>query len=106
MDYLDREGIPFEYEPRKFAVTYKYGRTVRKGWYIPDFYLPTLGVWWEVKGRFTVVAQAKVKSFRENYPEETLIVLKEKDLAAKGIRLAWTQSEMESIRRGVWPFES
>jgi hypothetical protein len=105
MDYLDQQGIPFEYEPKKFAVAYKFGRTVRKGWYLPDFYLPTLGVWWEIKGRFTVVAQAKVRAFRETYPEERLEVLKEKDLLALGIRLAWTPEERAHMRRGVWPFE-
>jgi hypothetical protein len=39
MDYL---GVPWQYEPEGFDL----GDT----WYLPDFYLPTLGAWYEVKG--------------------------------------------------------
>jgi hypothetical protein len=39
-------NIPFKYEPRKFKLII--GKL--KVWYIPDFYLPTLNLWVEVKG--------------------------------------------------------
>ena len=39
---LERAGIPFAYEPMRFDMGY---RT-----YVPDFYLPTRGLWIETKG--------------------------------------------------------
>jgi hypothetical protein len=40
--FLDNLGVPWQYEPEGFDL----GHT----WYLPDFYLPTLGAWYEVKG--------------------------------------------------------
>jgi hypothetical protein len=39
-------GIPFEYEPQGYEV----GPAERRRRYLPDFYLPTLRTWVEVKG--------------------------------------------------------
>jgi extradiol dioxygenase family protein len=63
---LDRDGIPWEYEPKVFdlgSCTYR-----------PDFYLPTTGAYWEVKGWLGPDSQRKTRLFRECHPEIPLIV--------------------------------
>ena len=41
--FYDALGIPYAYEPEGFDLD-------EAGWYLPDFYLPTLDVWIEIKG--------------------------------------------------------
>lgn len=41
--FFDTAGIPYEYEPEGFML----GDGIQ---YLPDFYLPTIDVWFEVKG--------------------------------------------------------
>jgi hypothetical protein len=60
-------GISWEYEPKRF--------TLRDRTYLPDFYLPEIGVYWEVKGWFSLRDQETVRQFRELYPEYPLIVV-------------------------------
>jgi hypothetical protein len=43
--FFDRIGTPFEYEPQGFDLGPKFGR------YLPDFYLPDIGLWVEIKPR-------------------------------------------------------
>tara|TARA_Y100000034_G_scaffold131338_1_gene191866 strand:+ start:1189 stop:1893 length:705 start_codon:yes stop_codon:yes gene_type:complete len=60
--WLDLQGIDWEYEPKVFdldTTTYR-----------PDFYLPKLGEWIEVKGRWLGKAKSKYNEFRRMYPEE------------------------------------
>lgn len=64
---LDRLGLSWKYEPKRFVLK---DRT-----YAPDFYLPELNIWYEVKGWFHDRHQETVRQFRELYPEETLIVI-------------------------------
>jgi len=66
-DKLTELGIPWQYEPKRFVLK---DRT-----YLPDFYLPTEGVFWEVKGWFNSHAQETIKQFRELYPEIPLVVI-------------------------------
>jgi len=40
--YFDALGIQYEYEPEGFDLG-------EAGWYLPDFYLPRVGMWAEVK---------------------------------------------------------
>lgn len=44
--FFDTLGVPWEYEPQGFEV----GPDMIRRWYLPDFYLPTLGTWVEAKG--------------------------------------------------------
>lgn len=52
---LDESGIAWEYEPRRFDL----------GWatYMPDFYLPSLDTWVEIKAWLTDEAAKKIDSF-------------------------------------------
>lgn len=63
---LDRDGIAWQYEPKRFDL----GTCT----YLPDFYLPDTGVFWEVKGWLGPDSQKKTRLFREIYPEIPLIV--------------------------------
>lgn len=58
--WLDRMGIPWEYEPRRFQLA---DRT-----YTPDFWLPTLGVFWEVKGWLHERHAETIAQFRRMHP--------------------------------------
>ena len=54
--FFDHLGIRWEYEPEGFEVSCRL--TLTGGyddhfWYLPDFWLPDLGVWVEVKGALT-----------------------------------------------------
>lgn len=46
----------WQYEPRRFKLSWCT--------YLPDFYLPELDVWVEIKGYMTEEAQRKIDSFR------------------------------------------
>ena len=63
---LEKQGIPWLYEPTVFDLgtcTYR-----------PDFYLPTMDAYWEVKGWLGPDSQRKTRLFREIHPEIPLIV--------------------------------
>jgi hypothetical protein len=65
--YLDNLGVRWDYEPKRFDL----GRRT----YLPDFFLPDNGCYWETKGWFGSDAQAVVSDFRKFYPEECLVVI-------------------------------
>ena len=54
---LDQIGISWVYEPRRFSL----------GWctYTPDFYLPDMNVWIEVKGHLDELSSRKIAGLRE-----------------------------------------
>jgi len=63
---LDAHGLKWEYEPRRFDLGL---------WtFLPDFFLPETGAYWEVKGWFDPKSQKKVQLFRERYPEIPLVI--------------------------------
>lgn len=66
-DALDRKGIKWEYEPRRFDL----GDCT----YLPDFYLPEHGVYWEVKGWLGPNSQRKINRFRQVHPDIPLVVV-------------------------------
>lgn len=66
-DALDRKGIRWEYEPRRFDL----GDCT----YLPDFYLPEHGVYWEVKGWLGPDSQRKINRFRQVHPDIPLVVV-------------------------------
>jgi hypothetical protein len=57
--YLDSVGIEWVYEPRAI----KLANGVR---YVPDFYLPAMNSWQEVKGRETDEAMEKYRAFAQS----------------------------------------
>lgn len=67
---FDQRGIMWEWEAYYFPLTETTG-------YRPDFYLPDLDCYWEVKGWLGPQAKRTINSFREQYPEISLIVATE-----------------------------
>ena len=48
--FFDKMDIEYTYEPESFMSDYKFELKGRKACYLPDFYLPKLNMWVEVKG--------------------------------------------------------
>lgn len=65
--FLDGQEIPFEYEPKRFRLL---DRT-----YVPDFFLPDSGVYWEVKGWMHERHAETIRQFREMQSSTPLIVI-------------------------------
>lgn len=103
IDFLNEKSLEFQYEPKKFIVTYIEDGVKKSSFYTPDFYIPSLSMWWEVKGRWTNIAKLKYEAFLEQYPEEKIRVLYERDLLDMGVNVLWTPEEKSLLRMGVWP---
>jgi predicted nuclease of restriction endonuclease-like RecB superfamily len=69
---LDKTGIKWLYEFKRFNL----GDTT----YIPDFYLPDLDMYIEVKGWWRPTAILKFKLFQKLYPKIKIRVITKKDL--------------------------
>ena len=63
---LDSRGIGWRYEPKRFDL----GSCT----YLPDFFIPETGAFWEIKGWHNASSQMKARLFRELYPEHPLII--------------------------------
>jgi predicted nuclease of restriction endonuclease-like RecB superfamily len=63
---LDARGIKWKYEPKRFDL----GDCT----YLPDFYLPERGEYWEVKGWMDPSSRKRIERFRELFPDTPLIV--------------------------------
>jgi hypothetical protein len=61
-------GVEYKYECKMFVFS-------NETTYRPDFYLPHLNSWVEVKGRWYLEAVIKVAAFYEEYPEEVLDIV-------------------------------
>ena len=66
---FDKKGIRWEFEPRKFRL----GTQT----YTPDFYLPDLKCYWEVKGYFGPKSKKTISLFRKQYPHLPLVLATE-----------------------------
>ena len=75
--YLDKNGIQWEYEPTSFDL----GDCT----YAPDFYLPALDLYIEVKGYWRSDAKIKFNRFLKKYPSKNIIVLDREALIEKGV---------------------
>lgn len=76
--FFDTLGIPWQYEPQGWSlVPLPNGKhccgeaswcrcpcSSHLGWYLPDFWLPTLGTWFEVKGAWPSVDEAHAREHR------------------------------------------
>ena len=69
---LDKRKMKWHYEPKRFNL----------GWctYLPDFYVPAMKSYIEIKGWFAPTAQKKIASFRQLYPQHNLIVASDRVL--------------------------
>jgi len=65
--WLDHLGYNWLYEPHKFKTPL--------GGYIPDFYIPDLDVYVEVKGAWYPGKKGKVEAFVNEYPLKTLFTI-------------------------------
>ena len=64
--YYKLLGIKYFYEYKEFEFPVKRGNR----FYKPDFYLPKVGSWIEVKGYFRANDKVKLRRFKKFYPEE------------------------------------
>lgn len=69
---LDRRNWAWVYEPRRFRLT---GTS-----YLPDFFVPAMKCYVEIKGWFDPNSKEKIRLFREEYPEFLLVVMNERIL--------------------------
>lgn len=67
--WLDESNICWEYEPKAFPVCYTYNGQFKQGTYRPDFYLPKLNLWIEVKGWWRDDALFKFNAFLSQYAD-------------------------------------
>jgi hypothetical protein len=63
---FDALGIAWIYEPQRFDL----GECT----YLPDFYLPDLGVYWEAKGWLDPESRKRIRLFRQLHPDKPLVV--------------------------------
>jgi len=75
--WLDKQDLKWQYEPKRFNL----GDTT----YCPDFYLPKLNKYIEIKGYFSDFAKKKIKQFRKKYPAIKLEILFQKELENLGV---------------------
>ena len=75
--YLDKKKIKWSYEPDVFDVD--------DTTYTPDFYLPKLKTYIEIKGWLKIKDKKKMNMFKKLYPEKSLKILREKDLIRLGV---------------------
>ena len=66
------QEIEYLYEPRTFELVTQNGKYIT---YTPDFYVPTLKQWFEVKGWMDPVSAEKIALFRQQYPDCELVVI-------------------------------
>lgn len=79
---LDLYGIQWVYEPIEFPLRWGDGGEVTQG-FRPDFWLPGLGCFIEITTadqRLVTRKNAKVRRFRELYPELEISVLYQRDV--------------------------
>lgn len=65
-------GWVYQYEPRTFELIDEQGVPST---YTPDFYVPELDQWYEVKGWMDAVSARKIALFRAQYPEHDLVIV-------------------------------
>lgn len=76
--FLDSQEIIWQYEPKSFKLSNGHR-------YFPDFFLPDLNEWHEVKGYLAPSAQEKMDLFKKEYPDLKFKLLMKSDLQALGI---------------------
>lgn len=76
--YLDAHLIAWEYEKHKIPVKLKVGKRTVSAIYIPDFYLPELKCFWEVKGWWrNDKSRAKVEAAEKQHKLTVKLIMEE-----------------------------
>ena len=75
-EYMDLKKVKWMYECKRFYM--EDGKT----YYLPDFYLPELNEWHEVKGKWYSKSIKKFESFKKLYPREVIKVIDSKNIMA------------------------
>ena len=75
--WLDSKSIYWEYECKTFEVGHRH--------YTPDFYIPAIDTYVEIKGWFKKEAKEKFTLFKKQYPNIDIMLLLQKDLKELGI---------------------
>ena len=76
--FLDSQGIIWQYEPKYFKLS-------NGKYYWPDFYLPDLNEYHEIKGFLFNNAKEKIDLFQKEYPSTKFQILFKKDLIQLGV---------------------
>ena len=82
--HWDRRMVDWQYEPRHFDIGqgHWFGTT-----YTPDFYLPLLDIYVEVKGYYSVADKRKVAKFQELYPAIKWVLVQKVELNELGVQV-------------------
>lgn len=72
--FFDSLGVAYEYEPEGFDLTEVAGGS-KTVWYLPDFYLPELNCFAEVKGRKPTVEEMAKAKWLSEISEEAVVIL-------------------------------
>jgi len=80
---LKHLGTPYQYEPRRFTLSRADGSTLT---YAPDFFVPESRCFYEIKGWMDERSAEKIRLFREQYPDETLVVIDKTQFAELQMR--------------------
>jgi DNA polymerase III alpha subunit len=80
---LKHMGVEYEYEARRFTLSRGDGSRLT---YAPDFFVPESRCFYEVKGWMDDRSAEKIRLFREQYPEETLLVIDKTQFAELQMR--------------------
>jgi len=93
--FFDSLGVRWEYEKEGFELG-------PLGWYLPDFWLPDLGVWYEVKGvKPTDDEAGKAKALGELTQSKTVIAWGEIPLLASS---GWSWCSDDDSAWLCWPY--
>lgn len=90
-EYLKGKNINFVYESESFPLS-------NGSVYTPDFYIPSSGQYFEVKGWFTEAHRTKIDMFRIEFPNKNLVIADKNYLESLGINLKkkWVLSQPTS----------
>ena len=79
--WLDKNSVNWIYEPKAFRLIIK----GKEATYTPDFYLPDINKYIEIKGYWRDDAKEKFLEFKKQYPRVDLIVLNKEKLLEKAV---------------------
>jgi len=81
--YMNEIDAPYLYEPQAFPIKIN----ERDYTYTPDFFIPNLNIFIEIKGYWRGLGKEKSEEFLKSYPEHNYVVWFGKDLQNLGINL-------------------
>ena len=85
--YLDRNNIPWLYEPKAFLMIININGKEKETTYRPDFLLLKERKFIETKGYLTKESELKINKFQSQYPNLKLEILYKQDLQNLGIKV-------------------